>query len=76
MKQFIASTIKALADHPDEVRVAEVAGEKLSVFELSCHRDDLGRVIGKNGNTIAAVRVLVNVVAARQGRRAVLEVVE
>ena len=76
MKAFIASTIKALADHPDEVRVSEVSGQKLSIFELTCHQEDLGRVIGKSGSTIAAVRSLVNVIAARQGRRAVLEVVE
>jgi predicted RNA-binding protein YlqC (UPF0109 family) len=76
MKDFIASTIKALADHPGDVRVSEVSGEKLSIFELTCHQEDLGRVIGKNGNTIAAVRALVSVLAARQGRRAVLEVVE
>jgi predicted RNA-binding protein YlqC (UPF0109 family) len=46
------------------------------MYELRCHEQDIGRVIGKNGSTIAAVRVLLGVMASKQGRRAILEVVD
>jgi len=76
MKKFIENTIKQMTDYPDEIRVAEIAGEHLSIYELRCHEQDIGRVIGKNGSTIAAVRVLLGVMASKQGRRAILEVVD
>ena len=76
MKAFVENLIKALTEHPADVRICEVTGEKMSIFELRCHREDIGRVIGKNGNTIGAVRSLLSVFAARQGRKAVLEIVE
>lgn len=76
MKAFVEQTARALADHPADVEVVELAGSSTSVLELRCHKDDLGRIIGKNGSTISAVRNLVSVLAAKEGRKAVLEVVE
>jgi uncharacterized protein len=55
---------------------AEIEGERTIVFELRCHPDDVGKVIGKSGKTVGAIRVLLSTVAARQNRRAMLEVVE
>ena len=63
-------------DHPDDVRLTEVEGERTLIYELRCHSEDVGKVIGKSGKTIGAIRTLVNTAAARQGRRAMLEVVE
>lgn len=76
MRDFVEYVVTALTEHPGDVEICEVTGEKMSILELRCHREDLGRVIGKNGNTIGAVRSLLSVLAARQGRKAVLEVVE
>ena len=76
MKDFVLYVARALAAHPEQIEVSEVDGEHTSVFEIRCHHEDLGRVIGKSGKTIGARRVLLNNVAARQGRRAMLEVVE
>ena len=76
MKEFIEYIAKTLVDHPEDLQVTEVEGERTVVYELRCHPDDVGKVIGKSGKTVGAVRTLLSTVAARQGRRAVLEVVE
>ena len=76
MKELIEYVVKALVDHPDELRLTEIEGERTIVFELRCHPEDVGKVIGKNGKTVGAIRTLLSTVASRQNRRARLEVVE
>ncbi|NLB65170.1 MAG: KH domain-containing protein [Lentisphaerae bacterium] len=76
MKELIEYVVRELVDHPDELRLSEIEGERTVVFELRCHPDDIGKVIGKNGKTVSALRTLLSTVAARQNRRAMLEVVE
>ena len=76
MRELIQYIVRALVDHPDDVRLTEVEGERTLIYELRCHSEDVGKVIGKSGKTIGAIRTLVNTAAARQGRRAMLEVVE
>ncbi len=76
MKELIEYVVKALVDHPDDIRIAEIEGERTVVYELRCHPEDVGKVIGKSGKTVGAIRTLLSTVAARQNRRAMLEVVE
>ena len=76
MRDFVLNIVRALVDHPEDIRLAELAGEHLTVFELRCHAEDVGKLIGKNGRTVGAVRTLLGTLAARQGRRAMLEIVE
>ena len=76
MKELIEYVVKALVDNPDELRITEIEGERTIVFELRCHPEDVGKVIGKSGKTVGALRTLLSTVAARQNRRAMLEVVE
>ncbi|NCA81204.1 MAG: KH domain-containing protein [Opitutae bacterium] len=76
MKELIEYVVKTLVDHPEEIRIAEIVGERTIVFELRCHPEDVGKVIGKSGKTVGAIRTLLSTVAARQNRRAMLEVVE
>ncbi len=76
MKDFVAYVIKALVDHPELVSVSEMLGAHSVVVEARCHAEDMGRVIGKNGKTIGAIRLLLSALAARQGRKAMLEIVE
>ena len=76
MKQFVEYVVKALVDHPEEVTVSEVDGERTVIFELRCHPTDVGKIIGKSGKTISAIRVVLTSAAAKQGRRAMLEIVE
>ena len=76
MKELVEYICKTLVDHPEELRITEIEGERTIVFELRCNPEDVGKIIGKSGKTIGAVRTLLSTVAARQNRRAVLEVVE
>ena len=76
MKAFIEFVVKALVDHPDQVDVREVDGERVVVFELRLNQTDVGKVIGKSGRTITVIRTLLTSAAAKQGKRAMLEIVE
>ena len=76
MKELIDYIVKSLVDHPEDVRITEIDGERTIVFELRCHADDVGKVIGKSGKTVSAIRTLLNTAAAKQSRRAMLEVVD
>ncbi|MBN2702629.1 MAG: KH domain-containing protein [Pontiellaceae bacterium] len=76
MKQILESIIKSLVDAPNEVQVIEVNGEKTIIFELRCNAKDVGKIIGKNGKTVGAIRTLLNSMAAKQGRKAMIEVVD
>ena len=76
MKDFVTFIVRTLAEYPDEVSVTEVAGKQTTILELHCHPKDVGRLIGRSGKTIAAIRTLVSNVAAHKGCRAVLEVAE
>ena len=76
MKELIEYVVKTLIDHPEDLRLTEIEGERTIVYELRCHPEDVGKVIGKSGKTVGAIRTLLSTVAARQNRRAMLEVVE
>lgn len=76
MKDEIVSLVRLLADHPAEVEVTELTGAQTAIFELSCHAEDVGKIIGKNGRTIAALRTLAGAVAQKDGKRAVVEVIQ
>lgn len=76
MKDLIMMIAKSLVDKPDEVGLKEVIGEKTTVFELRVAKDDLGKVIGKQGKTARAIRVILNATATKLKKRAVLEIIE
>jgi uncharacterized protein len=73
---YVLKVLTDLVDHPEAIKLTALAGDKTVIFELRCHQDDVGKVIGKNGKTISAVRTLLGMLAARQGQRAMIEVVE
>jgi predicted RNA-binding protein YlqC (UPF0109 family) len=76
MRELLEYIVRALVDQPNDVRITEVDGERTVIFELRCHPDDVGKVIGKTGKTVGAIRVLLNTAASKQGRRVLLEIVE
>jgi predicted RNA-binding protein YlqC (UPF0109 family) len=76
MKQIIESIAKALVDAPNEVQIIEIDGEKTVIYELRCNAKDIGKIIGKSGKTVGAMRTIVSSMAAKQGRKAMLEVVD
>jgi len=76
MKEFIEYLIKHLVDKPDEVRVNEIAGDRTVVLELRVGDGDMGKVIGRSGQTAKSLRTILMAVAAKQGKRSVLEILE
>jgi predicted RNA-binding protein YlqC (UPF0109 family) len=76
MKDILETIVKSLVDAPNEVRITEINGDKTIIYELRCNAKDVGKIIGKSGKTVGAMRTLLNSIAARQGRKAMLEVVD
>ena len=75
MKELVEYIAKSLVDDPDQVRVTQVIGEQSIIFELQVAQEDMGKIIGKEGRIANAIRTLLKVAAAKQGKRAVLEIV-
>lgn len=73
MKELLTTVAKALVDHPDSVEVREVEGERSVILELKVHPDDVGKVIGRSGRIIDALRTIVKASAAKQQKRASVE---
>ena len=76
MKEFVAYIVKNLVDHPDQVKINEVGGTHTVILELSVEKSDIGKIIGKKGKTINAIRALLMSVASRNGIRVNLEILE
>ena len=76
MKEFLEFIVKRLVDKPDEVHVNEIIGKQIIIFELRVGKGDIGKVIGRGGQTAGSVRILLSAVAAKQKKRAVLEILE
>lgn len=76
MKELITYIAKALVDNPEEVKVTEIEGDQTSVLELKVAKEDLGKVIGKQGRTARAMRTLLSAASAKIKKRTVLEIVE
>lgn len=76
MKELIEQIAKALVDVPDQVVVEEVVGEQTTVVELKVAKEDIGKVIGKQGRTAQAMRTILNAAATKLKKRCVLEILE
>jgi uncharacterized protein len=76
MKELIKYISQALVDFPDKVEVTEIIGEQTSVIELRVAKEDLGKVIGKQGRTAKAIRMILSAASAKAHKRAVLEIIE
>jgi hypothetical protein len=76
MKDLISYIAKALVDHPEAVEVSEVEGEQTSVIELKVAKDDLGKVIGKQGRTARSMRTILSAASTKVRKRSVLEIIE
>jgi predicted RNA-binding protein YlqC (UPF0109 family) len=76
MKELIEYIAQALVDNPQEVRVTEIEGNQTSVLELKVAKEDLGKVIGKQGRTARAMRTILSAASAKVKKRTVLEIIE
>jgi predicted RNA-binding protein YlqC (UPF0109 family) len=76
MKELIEQIAKTIVEKPEEVQVRAIEGEHAVVIELRVDRDDIGKVIGKQGRTITAMRTILNAARAQKEKRQILEVIE
>jgi len=76
MKDLITLLAKALVDFPDQVQVTEVKGNQTTVLELKVAKEDLGKVIGKEGRNARAMRIILGAASAKLKKRTVLEILE
>lgn len=76
LAKLIVAIAKALVDKPDEVSVNEVVGENTTVLELKVAKDDLGKIIGKQGRTARSIRTVLNGASTKLKKRTVLEIIE
>jgi predicted RNA-binding protein YlqC (UPF0109 family) len=76
MKELIEYIARALVDNPDQTMVTEVDGSQTSVLELKVAKEDLGKIIGKQGRTARAMRTILSAASAKLKKRTVLEIIE
>lgn len=76
MQEFLDFVLRQLIDFPDEMILTKVDAPKKTIFRLRLRKGDIGKVVGKHGATIAAIRNLLNAAASRHGEKAALEIVE
>jgi predicted RNA-binding protein YlqC (UPF0109 family) len=76
MKELVKFIAEALVDNPEQVQVKEIEGEQTSVIELKVAKEDLGKVIGKQGRTARAMRTILSAASTKIRKRAVLEILE
>ena len=76
MKKLVECIAKALVDEPEAVVVSEIQGEQTSVIELRVAKDDIGKIIGKQGRTARAIRTILSASSAKIKKRSVLEILE
>lgn len=76
MKDLIHYVAQALVDNPKQVEVSEIEGNQTSVLELKVAKEDLGKVIGKQGRTARAMRTILSAASAKANKRTVLEIIE
>lgn len=76
MKELLEYLAKALVDHPEDVRIETIEGERSVILQLKVNEDDIGKVIGKQGRIAQALRTLVKAAAMKQGKNAIVEILD
>ena len=76
LKDLIEYLAKSLVDNPDQVNIHEVTGEKVTILELSVAEEDLGKVIGKYGRTLKAMRTVLSAAGLKANKKTILELIE
>lgn len=76
MRELVEIMAKALVDNPDQLDVSEIIGSDSLVIELKPAREDIGKIIGKGGRNVQAMRTLLNAAAGKLGKRVVLEIID
>ncbi|MDR0675896.1 MAG: KH domain-containing protein [Elusimicrobiota bacterium] len=75
-KELLLCIVQALVNNPNNININEVASERLTILELKVEKEDIGRIIGKQGNVIKSIRTLLNASAAKNNKKIALEIIE
>ena len=76
MKELVEFMAKALVDNPAQVEVTEIAGRDTSVIQLKAAKEDIGKIIGKKGRNVQAMRIILNGAFRKRGKHVILEIIE
>ena len=76
MKDLIKYIAQALVDHPDQVEVSEVEGDRILVIELKVAKEDMGMIIGRHGRNAQAIRTILGAASGKEKKRTTLEIIE
>lgn len=76
MEDLLEYLARALVDNPDDVQVEVIEGERSAILQLKVHPDDIGKVIGKQGRIVQAMRTLVKAAATKEGKNAIVEILD
>jgi predicted RNA-binding protein YlqC (UPF0109 family) len=76
IKEVVEYLVKMIVDNPEDIKIAEKQGEHVIMFEVHANKQDFGKILGKHGKNIQAIRTLINAVSAKAGKRAIIEIVE
>jgi len=76
LRELLLLLAKALVDHPDQVQVQQVEGQQSVILEIRVAPEDVGKIIGKQGRIIRAIRAVIKAAAAKEGKKAAVEVLQ
>jgi predicted RNA-binding protein YlqC (UPF0109 family) len=76
LKELIKQIVHALVDHPEQVVISEVGGKQSTVLEIKVAKEDIGKIIGKQGRTAQAIRTILNAASAKVKKRTIMEIIE
>ena len=76
MKELIKHIVQALVDHPEQIAISEVEGKQSTVLEIKVAKEDVGKIIGKQGRTAQAIRTILNGASAKARKRTIMEIIE
>ncbi len=75
-KELLENIVKLIVDKPDHVEIREIPGERVIIYEVRVAKEDLGKVIGKQGRTAKAIRTILAAVSLKRGKKIVVEILE
>ena len=76
MKELIKHIIQALVDHPEQVAISELEGKQSTLLEIKVAKEDIGKIIGKQGRTAQAIRTILNAASGKAKKRTIVEIIE
>jgi hypothetical protein len=76
LKELIKHIVRALVDHPEQVAISEVEGKQSTVLEIKVAKEDIGKIIGKQGRTVQAIRTILWAASGKKKKRTIMEIIE